>query len=202
MLTDVRNGQPQNDQAQNDERSAPDGRRQRGDASRRTILDAASQVIVDEGVAALTHRAVARAAGVPLARVSYHFPKVEDLMVAATTQYLHEFDARLAASAETARAGRRSMVEACTDFLHELVTERSGEFLGMVEVRLALHRRGRSVDGIGVVGVIRSFGADEARALSIVAAMFGFAVLAASAPDAVPRAQVRAYVQSILGSER
>lgn len=178
-----------------------DGRRQRGDNSRRGILDAASRVIVEDGVAALTHRAVAERAGVPLARVSYHFPKVEDLMVAATTEYLKAFDERLRMSAESARAGRRSMVEACTDFLFELVTAQSQEFLGMVEVRLALHRRGRSVDGAGVIGVIGSFGADDRRAVSIVAAMFGFAVLAASAPEPVSRVQVRSYVRSVLGAE-
>ncbi len=176
-----------------------DGRRQRGDASRRAILDAASQVIIDLGVDALTHRSVAEAAGVPLARVSYHFPKVEDLMVAAATQYLGAFDDRLRALAEGAATSRRSMVDACTDFLLDLVTVQSREFLGMVEVRLALHRRGRTVDDVGAVGIVRSFGADDRRARSIVAAMFGFAVLAASAPEPVTRSQVRDHVRSILG---
>ena len=176
-----------------------DGRRVRGDASRRAILDAAGRVISDDGVGALTHRAVAEVAGVPLARVSYHFPRIEDLMVASALRYLETFDDRLRTRAEAAAASRRSMVDACTDFLHELVTDGSSEFLGMVEVRLALHRRGRSVDGGGVVQVIRSFGADERRAVSIVAAMFGYAVLAASSPQPVTRAQVRAHVQTVLG---
>ena len=154
---------------------------------------------MENGVDALTHRSVAEAADVPLARVSYHYPKVEDLMVAASTQYLEDFDDRLRSRAEGARAGRRSMVDACTEFLFELVTVGSREFLGMVEVRLALHRRGQTVDDVGAVAIIRSFGADEQRARSIVAAMFGFAVLAATAPETVTRAQVKAYVQSILG---
>lgn len=176
-----------------------DGRRQRGEASRRALLAAAAQVIVDDGVEALTHRAVAEGAGVPLARVSYHYPKIEDLMVAAATQYLDDFDDRLRARAESARAGRRSMVDACTDFLLELVTVRSREFLGMVEVRLALHRRGRTVGDLGAVAIIRSYGADERRAQAVVAAMFGFAVLAATAPEPATRSQVRTYVRSILG---
>lgn len=179
---------------------ATDGRRQRGDASRRAILDAASRVIVDHGVAAITHRAVAEAAGVPLARVSYHFPKVDDLLVAATTQYLEAFDERLLASAVTAGDDADSIVDACAGFLHDLVTTRAAEFLSMVEIRLALHRRGGPLDQVGVVGVIRSFGVDEDRAVSIVAALFGFAVLAATAPDPVTREQVHAYVTSILGS--
>jgi AcrR family transcriptional regulator len=176
-----------------------DGRRQRGDESRRAILVAASQVIVADGVEALTYRAVAEAAGISLARVAYHYQTVDDLLVAAATAYLEQFDARLRAMAQSARGGRRSMVEACTDFLHELVTVNPREFLGMVEVRLALHRRGRTVDDVEIAAVIQSFGADEARTVSVIAAMFGFAVLAASAPQPVTRAQVRAHVESILG---
>lgn len=179
--------------------AATDGRIARGEASREAILAAAARVIVDDGVDALTHRAVAQAAGVSLARVSYHYPKIDDLMVVAATRYLETFDVRLRDLAEGARAGHRSLVEACTEFLFELVTVRSQDFLGMVEVRLALHRRGRTVDDVGVVQVIRSFGADEQLALSIVAAMFGFAVLAATAPQPVARSEVRTYVRSILG---
>jgi AcrR family transcriptional regulator len=175
-----------------------DGRRQRGDASRRAILDAAAGVILEHGVAAITHRAVAEAAGVPLARVSYHFPRIDDLLVAATTEYLEAFDARLLASAASAAGGTRTMVDTCSDFLFDLVTERSAEFLSMVEVRLALHRRGGPVDQVGVVGVISSFGADDQLARAIVAALFGFAVLAATAPEPVGRDQVRTYVTSIL----
>ena len=176
-----------------------DGRRQRGEASRRAILAAASQVIIDDGVDALTHRSVAEATGVPLARVSYHYPRIEELMVAAATGYLLEFDDRLRTLAERARVERGSMVDACTDFLLELVTVRSREFLGMVEVRVALHRLGRTVDDPGVVDIIGSLGADDRRARTIVAALFGFAVLAATSAEPVNRSEVRTYVRSILG---
>jgi DNA-binding transcriptional regulator YbjK len=177
----------------------PDGRRQRGDASRRVILDAASRLIAEAGVAALTHRVVAEAAGVSLARVSYHFPKIDDLMVAAATQYLQAFDDRLRSMAERARVGELSLVDTCTEVLHELVTDGAPEFLGMVEVRLALARRRRTVADTGIVAVIRSFGADQRRAMSIAAAMFGFAVLAAAEPAAVTREQVRDHVRTVLG---
>lgn len=176
-----------------------DGRRRRGDESRLAILAAAARVIVDDGVAALTYRAVAEAADIPLARVSYHFGTIDDLMEAAATDYLVGFDARLRRLAEEALASRRSLVEACTDFLFELVTTQSREFLGMVEVRLALHRRGRTVDDVGIVEAVAALGAGEQRAHAIVVAMFGYAVLAASAPEPVARSEVRTYVRSILG---
>jgi AcrR family transcriptional regulator len=177
----------------------PDGRRQRGVASRRVILDAACRLITDVGVGALTHRAVAATAGIPLARVTYHFPKVEDLMGAAAQRYLQDFDDHLRGLAAAALAGERSVVDVCTDVLHPLVTDGAREFLGMVEVRLALARRGRTIDDTGIVPMIESFGADRARATSIAAAMFGFAVLAAAEPAVVERAQVRDHVRRVLG---
>ncbi len=176
-----------------------DGRRRRGVASRQSILDAASGLIADVGVGALTHRAVAEAAGLPLARVTYHFPKVDDLMLAAAQRYLRDFDDRLRAGAAVALAGDRPVVEVVTDVLHGLVTDGAREFLGMVEVRLALARRGRTVEDTGIVSVIESFGADRARALSIAAAMFGFAVLAAAEPATIARTQVRDHVRTVLG---
>lgn len=184
--------------------SAPaeaDGRRRRGVASRRAILDAASRLIAEDGVGALTHRAVARTAGIPLARVTYHFPKVDDLMVAAARQYLQAFDDHLHATAADAVVGERSIVDVCTDVVHQLVTDGAREFLGMVEVRLALARRGRTVDDTGIVPMIESFGADRRRASAIAAAMFGFAVLAAAEPTTVAREHVRDHVLTVLGVE-
>jgi|KBSSwiStaDraftv2_1062776.scaffolds.fasta_scaffold562004_2 AcrR family transcriptional regulator len=182
--------------------ASQDGRRLRGDASRRAILEAATQVIVTDGVDHLTHRAVAAVAGVPVARISYHFPRIDDLLMSAATEYLGTFDDRLRRSAETARASARSLVDASTQFLHELVTTGAREFLAMVEVRLVLHARGQVIDDSGVLDVIRSFGADERRATSIMAAMFGYAVLAATAAEPPHRADVRAYVASILEGVR
>jgi AcrR family transcriptional regulator len=174
-----------------------DGRRQRGAASRRVILDAASQLITRDGVGGLTHRAVAEQAGVPLARVGYHFPTIDDLMVAATARYLEQFDERLATMAASAVREGRPMVEACTDFLCELIGDGAQEFLAVVEVRLALHRRGRVVDDDRVLEVVRGFGASEAQVGSIVASLFGFAVLAATTDAPVPRELVRAHVHAV-----
>src|SRR6478672_12155649 len=135
-----------------------DGRRLRGETSRARILGAATSVISRDGLGALTHRAAADAAGVPLARVAYHFPKIDDLLEAAAGEYLAGFDAHLAALAADAAVGRRSMVEACTDFVVELITAGSGAFLAMVEVRVALARRGRTIAPTGTVDIVEAFG--------------------------------------------
>jgi AcrR family transcriptional regulator len=176
-----------------------DGRRARGETSRRAILDAAIRCITDDGVSTLTHRSVAAAGGLSPARVAYHFPTVDDLLAAASSAFLDDFDRRLRTMADAALAGERSIVEVCTDVLHDLVSSGARAFLGMVEVRLALARRGRSIDGGGIVELISGFGADEDRARAIAAAMFGFAVLAASEPAPVPRRVVRDHVRTVLG---
>lgn len=176
-----------------------DGRRRRGAASRDRILEAATGVIAERGPSSLTHRAVAEAAGVPLARVAYHFPTIDDLLEASARRYLADFDERLASMAAQAMAGRRSVLEACTDFLHDLVTTGSRPFLAMVEVRIALARAGRSIAPAGAVELVGAFGADPARAASIISSLFGFAVLAATEPTPVPRAAIRSHVATVLG---
>lgn len=175
-----------------------DGRRERGEASRRAILAAASAVIVDVGVGGLTHRAVAERAGVPLARVSYHFPTVDDLLAAATANYLDDFDRRLVDMATVTISQGRDVLDACTDFLQELVGPGAAEFLAVVEIRLALHRRDKVVDDRHVIGVMRSFGLDEDVAGSVLSSLFGFAVLVATTDATVTRDQIRTHVRTVL----
>lgn len=177
-----------------------DGRLRRGRASRTAILDGAARVIRTEGIDALTHRSAAAAAGVPLARVSYHFSTVQELAVAGAGHFLAGFDDRLEELAESSRAGERSIVDACTQFMFELVTDGREEFVAAVGVRMALHRRGLVMDDARIVLLIGSFGAEPARAAAIFAAMFGFATLAATDPEPVDRENVRAYVRLILES--
>src|SRR5215207_2782806 len=88
-----------------------DGRLLRGQASREAILDGATAVIRADGLDALTHRSVAAATGVPLARVSYHFPTVQDLLTASAARFLVAFDDRLDELAQSSRIGERSIVD-------------------------------------------------------------------------------------------
>jgi DNA-binding transcriptional regulator YbjK len=58
-------------------------RRARGEARRAQILDAALAIIGREGAGAVTHRAVAFAAGVPLAATTYYFASRDELLAQA-----------------------------------------------------------------------------------------------------------------------
>jgi TetR/AcrR family transcriptional regulator, regulator of biofilm formation and stress response len=82
-----------------------DGRRARGAARRRQLADAALIVIARDGIAGLTHRAVATQAGVSLALASYHFAGIDDLAATALTQASE--DLRSALSADGDHSARR-----------------------------------------------------------------------------------------------
>jgi AcrR family transcriptional regulator len=54
-----------------------------GDATRRALLDAAEELLISKGMAAITTRKVAEQAGVNQALVHYHFGTIEELLLAA-----------------------------------------------------------------------------------------------------------------------
>jgi DNA-binding transcriptional regulator YbjK len=57
-----------------------EGRRPRGERRRRAILDATLALVGRKGAGAVTHRAVAEEAGVPLAATTYYFASKNDLL--------------------------------------------------------------------------------------------------------------------------
>jgi TetR/AcrR family transcriptional regulator, regulator of biofilm formation and stress response len=72
----------------------------RGDARRRSILDAVLAIVAREGVAGASHRAVAAEAGVSPAAVTYYFGSRADLLRAALDHFVDAEVARLGALAE------------------------------------------------------------------------------------------------------
>lgn len=63
---------------------------------RERILAACLDVIVDAGVAGVSHRKVAAAADVPLGSMTYHFAGMDALLLAAFERFVEESDADLA----------------------------------------------------------------------------------------------------------
>ena len=59
-----------------------DGRRAKGARRRRALVDATLRVVARDGVAAVSHRNIARVAGVPTASIGYYFASIDDLFVA------------------------------------------------------------------------------------------------------------------------
>ncbi|ASU77594.1 TetR family transcriptional regulator [Actinopolyspora erythraea] len=86
---------------------------------RERIIDAALDLIAEEGIANVSHRRVAARAGVPLGSMTYHFGGLEQLLREAFGRFAERivalFDSYLAAPADQEQAR-----EAVTDLVHEL----------------------------------------------------------------------------------
>ncbi|MGY1808629.1 TetR/AcrR family transcriptional regulator [Blastococcus sp. SYSU D00669] len=90
-------------------------RPRRHDPDRRDrLVDVALEVIAEHGVAAASHRAIARAADVPLGSLTYHFSSLADLLAAAFTRHVdvvaERFDERMRTAPDRA-AAFESLVE-------------------------------------------------------------------------------------------
>lgn len=108
----------------------PEGRRQ-------TIIDAATRVIADAGVAGLTHRRVAEVADVPVGSTTYYFKDLDELREAALAHAAHasiegldEWARTLADTTDLPRALARLTAECLADHsryraLNELYTAAS-----------------------------------------------------------------------------
>ncbi|MEV7128463.1 TetR family transcriptional regulator [Streptomyces sp. NPDC093260] len=85
------------------------------------IIDAALDLIAEEGLAAVSHRKVAARAGVPLGSMTYHFDGIDQLLREAfgrfTDHIVAVFDARLGAAAgpDEARAAVAGLVHALSE---------------------------------------------------------------------------------------
>lgn len=97
-------------------------RRRDPEGRRRAILTAASELVVEQGAAALTHRAIAARARVPLGSTTQYFTSIDELREAALQQLADEIDASLAAlephAAEIARHPERALDE-ILEFLND-----------------------------------------------------------------------------------
>ncbi|MGH3473251.1 MAG: TetR/AcrR family transcriptional regulator [Nocardioidaceae bacterium] len=91
-----------------------DGRRARGDRTKRALLEATLDVVARDGVGAVTHRSVTRRAGVPATSAAYHYPSIRDLLEAAllwADQQNREALVAIAEAAEPISALARWLVE-------------------------------------------------------------------------------------------
>ncbi|MFE0749221.1 TetR/AcrR family transcriptional regulator [Gordonia sp. NPDC058843] len=76
-------------------------RRRDPEERRRTIIEAAAALITEVGSEGLTHRLVAKRAGVPLGSTTQYFATLDDLREAALARLADDIDSGLAEVAET-----------------------------------------------------------------------------------------------------
>ncbi|MFJ9923578.1 TetR/AcrR family transcriptional regulator [Streptomyces rubiginosohelvolus] len=94
--------------------SPTDGRLLKGELRRQELIEATLQVVAREGVAGVSHRAVAREANQPATAAAYYFKSIDDLLTAALTLCMDQ-DAermrRLAANADGSPEGLAALAE-------------------------------------------------------------------------------------------
>ncbi|WP_238418735.1 TetR/AcrR family transcriptional regulator [Gordonia sp. 'Campus'] len=101
---------------------APPRRRRDPEERRRTIIEAAATLITEVGSDGLTHRLVARRAGVPLGSTTQYFATLEDLRGAALAHLADDIDSGLAEVADTLEQHGPSAVvfaEALHDYMSD-----------------------------------------------------------------------------------
>ncbi|MCP2250727.1 transcriptional regulator, TetR family [Lentzea aerocolonigenes] len=113
-----------------------DGRRARGEKKRRAIVEATLRVIERDGVAGVTHRSVAREAGVPTTAPTYYFATLDDLLIATLVQAAEETCEEMLGT--VARGGTAREIAA---MLAKAVNENRGRTLAEYELYLLAGRR-------------------------------------------------------------
>ncbi|OUC98336.1 TetR/AcrR family transcriptional regulator [Streptosporangium minutum] len=72
-----------------------DRRKARGRKRRAEIIEATLTVVQRDGAAGVTHRTVAKEAGIPVSLSTYYFATLDDLLVAALTSVAEAYTARI-----------------------------------------------------------------------------------------------------------
>ena len=187
-------------------RSSTDRGRQRREA----LVQAAADLLVEQGPAAVTARAVASGAGAPLSLVPYYFADVGEMVRAASTQVLegHLVAARSHLDGVNGRTSRR-------DLGRRLVAMVLGPYAGLGPTGLAaLYSRAlaaaadpawaHEVRGWDeqfpplVAELLRAAGRDDARARTLLACTDGWAVSAALRGLERAEAVIAAEVASVI----
>ncbi|MFG3257322.1 TetR/AcrR family transcriptional regulator [Streptomyces sp. NPDC048172] len=100
----------------------PGPRKRDPEATRRVILEAAAELIVEQGAATLTHRAVAARAGVALGSTTRYFASIDDLRETALRMLGDEIDAYLAQTERDLASGD-DLAECLAASMHDFLAD-------------------------------------------------------------------------------
>ncbi|MFF5131128.1 TetR/AcrR family transcriptional regulator [Streptomyces syringium] len=167
------------------------------------IVDAAITVAAERGIAALSHRAVAAAADVPLGSTTYHFKSLDDLLVAALRRTARAW---LDGMAEWERglAADVSVAEGLAGLVEEWLAGDRARLELEYELYLAALRR-PAVRPIAaecveeMVVLIRRRTADEGTARALVAFLDGLMIQILISGRPFDRAEVLAALRAMTG---
>lgn len=128
------------------ERKQAPRRQVRGERTRERILDATLELLSREGPAAVSQRAVARAAGVSLGAMTYYFASQREMLASAFELHLGRTHARARAlleagpSAAPGELDAEAMASGLAGFLASRVREDRARYMASFEIALELAR--------------------------------------------------------------
>ncbi|MEB3371137.1 TetR/AcrR family transcriptional regulator [Saccharopolyspora mangrovi] len=117
-----------------------DGRRLKGERRRRAIVDAALRVVARDGVGAVSHRNIAREAGVPPASIAYYFDGIDDLLVASLVDGCDALVEQITAVREQV-VDNAQWPRAIAELLVRMISEQRERTIGEYELYLLAARR-------------------------------------------------------------
>lgn len=118
-----------------------DGRKARGEKRRAEIIEATLRVIERDGVAGVTHRTVAREAGVPPASTTYHFASLDDLLIATLISCAQEMATDVYWMIDHIRSHGREGASEVAALVAEALGPRRGRTMAEYELYLLAARR-------------------------------------------------------------
>lgn len=170
---------------------------------RNRIARAAITVVAEQGIDALTHRAVAAAAGVPLGSTTYHFATLSELLSVALDEAANSSIAQLRRWEEHITPGRH-LATALADFVVDsLGTNRQNTMAEYNLYALALHRPHlRSAAAAWDDALAELFGAhsDPLTGRMIAALFCGLLMQAVLSDNSHSHGEIEAIFQRAIGS--
>jgi DNA-binding transcriptional regulator YbjK len=167
--------------------SRPSTHRASSQARRAALLQAAIEVIAEDGVGNATHRSIAARAGMPLSTTSYFFPTLDDLIAAALQVVADRISARVEDTLRKVDEAALSPNDSIDLFLEPLIGTPEQEVVAQFEIYLECTRRPQlqatahqimaSIERVAEAA-LRSLGIRHAaqRAPMVVAMLDGFAL--------------------------
>jgi len=172
-----------------------DRRLERGARRRAQLIEATLEVVEQEGVAGVSHRTVAKVAGVSPSAALHHFSTLDELLLAALIS---------GSQSSIDPIAKVNDVAGLADVLTDQIVESRARFVAVYELYLLAARRralrpeaDRWVDSVKDAAV--RLGADETTARALCATLDGLglqALLSDQVPDRTETAEILARVLS------
>jgi AcrR family transcriptional regulator len=181
-------------------------------SARDQILHATLRLIGEQGIGAVTNRAVAKSAGVSLGSLTYHFPSQEELLREALRTFVDTEIARITAYAEALRDSGLAPVDAADQVEKAVVDFAYGpEQIANLELHLHAARdpairdtAARSIEAYDrlATAVLTALGIPDAErhAPAVVALLYGLAVRRLSTGDTAATGTADALRLLLLGA--